>query len=273
MPVFRDKDGNIIEEKTQVVKPGAGAPSAPPPPGGPMGDERTRNVSGPMPGVAGAVDGRTQMPGGPMPGAGPAAPMPGAGGPQRPAQGQSQDWIGGATQKLDNSAKSWMDDDEDEEEDDFFEGRTQIFNKKKKKRPAAAGAEAAADHDDEDEESDFMNDPVVGWLAVVKGPGQGTSLPVGVGTNPIGRGSDMRIALEYGDERVSRQNHAVITYDPRGRKFYIQGGGATNLTYIGEDHEVVLAPTELKSGTDITVGDTTLRFIALCGPDFDWSMD
>ena len=59
-----------------------------------------------------------------------------------------------------------------------------------------------------------------------------------------------------------------MTYDPRGRKFYLQHGGGTNLTYIGD--EPVLVPTVLEALQDFSIGDTTLRFVPFCGPDFDW---
>ena len=59
-----------------------------------------------------------------------------------------------------------------------------------------------------------------------------------------------------------------MTYDPRGRKFYLQHGGGTNLTYLAD--EPVLVPTLLETMQDFTVGETTLRFVPLCGAEFDW---
>ena len=113
------------------------------------------------------------------------------------------------------------------------------------------------------------DDPVTGWLVVVKGPGRGQHARLGLGLNPIGRAPGQRVSLNFGDELISRENHAIVTYDPRGRKFYVQHGGGVNLTYLGE--EPVLAPKELASGADINIGNTTLRFVALCGPGFDWA--
>jgi hypothetical protein len=113
-----------------------------------------------------------------------------------------------------------------------------------------------------------MNDPVVGWLAIVSGPGAGAFVRLGYGMNSIGRADDQRCKLDFGDERISRQSHASISYDPRGRKFYLQHGGGQNLTYLGE--VPVLQPLELTGGEFITLGDTTLRFVPLCGPAFDY---
>ncbi len=115
-----------------------------------------------------------------------------------------------------------------------------------------------------------LPDPIVGWLVIVEGPGQGVALKLGYGNNSIGRSSTQRVQLNFGDDEISRAEHAVITYDPRGRKYYIQGGGGANLVYLGEQDEVVLAPTELSANTSILLGHTRLRFVPFCGSDFDW---
>ncbi len=113
-----------------------------------------------------------------------------------------------------------------------------------------------------------MQDPPVGWLVVVDGPGQGNTATLGNGVNSIGRDTSERLPLPFGDEMISRSNHATITYDPRGKKFYIQHGGGTNLTYV--NNQPVLSPQELPPHTHILIGGTTLRFVPLCGDQFDW---
>lgn len=116
---------------------------------------------------------------------------------------------------------------------------------------------------------DLPEGPVVGWLVVVEGPGRGKSVTLGYGMNTIGREAGNRVCLPFGDMLISRTKHAVLTYDPRSRKFFIQHGESTNLTYVGESP--VLAPLELKFGELIRLGDTTvLKFIPLCGDDFNW---
>jgi hypothetical protein len=116
---------------------------------------------------------------------------------------------------------------------------------------------------------DLPEGPVVGWLVVVEGPGRGKSVTLGYGMNPIGREASNRVVLSFGDMEISRTKHATVTYDPRGRKFFIQHGESSNLTYVGESP--VLAPMELKPGDIIRLGDTTvLKFIPLCGDDFNW---
>ena len=115
---------------------------------------------------------------------------------------------------------------------------------------------------------DAMDDPVVGWLVVVDGPGRGNALKLGYGTNSIGRSQEERVPLPFGDTRISRTGHAVVTYDPRGRKYYVQHGGGRNLTYL--DDEPVLSPTELPDRSRVVIGTTTLCFVAFCGAAFDW---
>ena len=112
------------------------------------------------------------------------------------------------------------------------------------------------------------DDPVAGWLVIVAGKGSGNFVKIGHGQNSIGRGPDSRAQLDYGDNHISRSRHAVITYDALGRMFYVQQGDGKNLTYL--DDKPVLAPTVLENGSEITMGQTRLRFVALCGPDFSW---
>jgi len=117
--------------------------------------------------------------------------------------------------------------------------------------------------------NDPLADPVVGWLVVVAGPGQGNTLRLGHGMNSIGRAESQRCRLDFGDTEISRNSHATLTYDPRGRKYYLMHGGGQNLTYLGDTP--VLQPTLLEGGELISLGKTTLKFVALCGQDFDWA--
>ena len=54
---------------------------------------------------------------------------------------------------------------------------------------------------------DQLDDPTVGWVVVINGPGKGRSLPLGYGMNKIGRDATQRIALDFGDKEISRENH------------------------------------------------------------------
>jgi len=113
-----------------------------------------------------------------------------------------------------------------------------------------------------------LGGPVVGWLAIVRGPGRGNFAPLGYGRNSIGRAPSERVSINFGDANISRARHAVITYDPRGRKFYLNHGDSDNLTYLGD--RPVLSAEELQAFDDISIGETVLRFVPLCGSEFDW---
>ena len=139
------------------------------------------------------------------------------------------------------------------------EGKTRILSP----RPRAAGAT-----EDRARQADPMADPPVGWLVVVRGPGKGNVLTLGNGMNAIGRGTSARVRLDFGDANVSRANHARIAYDPRERRWLLSHGDGTNLTYL--NGEVVMAAVAIESGAHIQIGETTLRFQALCSQEFDW---
>ena len=113
-----------------------------------------------------------------------------------------------------------------------------------------------------------MADPPVGWLTIVKGPGRGRVVTLGQGRNSIGRDPTERVPLPFGDESISKKEHCVITYEPRSRKFSVQPGRGSNLTYV--DDEPVLVSNDLEPSMQVQMGDTVLRFVPLCGAGFSW---
>jgi hypothetical protein len=116
--------------------------------------------------------------------------------------------------------------------------------------------------------SGMSSDPVCGWLVVVDGPGRGAGVTIGYGNNRVGRDRGEDIVLDFGDGQISRENHAIVTYDGKNRRFYVQQGGGRNLTHVND--ELVLTPVEMTGGEMLQMGDTKLKFVPLCGPDFDW---
>lgn len=136
------------------------------------------------------------------------------------------------------------------------DGDTKIF------RPTGKSIDGSVSVDN------FVVEPVVGWLVIVDGPGKGNFVKLGFGMNSIGRGSESRVSIDFGDDQISRENHALLTYDEKNKKFYIQHGGGSNLTYLG--NSPVLQPFELKGNEVISIGNTKLYFVALCGENFNW---
>lgn len=108
----------------------------------------------------------------------------------------------------------------------------------------------------------------VGWLVVVSGPGRGASFTLFAGVAQIGRGASQSVRLDFGDNSISRENHAAIAYDPEQRRFFLGHGGKANLVRLND--QPVLSTEELQSGHLIRLGETTLRFIGFCGTQFDW---
>jgi len=110
---------------------------------------------------------------------------------------------------------------------------------------------------------------VVGWLVVTAGPGKGSSREIGYGMNIVGRGQSNRITLDFGDDQISADDHFRIAYDGNHRKFHLVPGRGTNLVYVAD--APLLSPVELSSHTEIKVGASSLRFVPLCGDEWDWS--
>lgn len=107
-----------------------------------------------------------------------------------------------------------------------------------------------------------------GWLIVVDGPGRGAAFTIFEGVAQIGRGETQMVRLDFGDTSISRENHAAVAYDGEQKAFFLGHGGKANLVRL--NGRPVLSTEELQSGDKIRIGETTLRFVALCGPDFSW---
>ncbi|WP_207232154.1 FHA domain-containing protein [Corallincola spongiicola] len=240
MPVYRDQNGRIIDSPTQQAS-------------NPL-EQPTQVVRGSTPKPAQAtpaspLDAATTVN---RPGVTPAAPLAGQH-VDTPTSRTPQGQVPPAASPSDGDPKTRV----------FRPGRatTAAPVSTGEAQPAAAAATA-------EQSSDAMADPLAGWLVITGGPGMGNALRLGYGVNAIGRDADQRIVLDFGDDQISRKQHALVTYDPKGRKFYLQHGGGTNLVYMNE--APVLTPTELTAGVELIIGATELRFMPLCGPDFDW---
>lgn len=110
-------------------------------------------------------------------------------------------------------------------------------------------------------------DPVVGWLACVDGPDKGRDWRLVSGRNAIGRGEGMPVRLAA-DGSVSRERHAVISFDPRRRSFSLAPGDGPGLVY--RNGQEVVMPVTLAPHDRIEVGATTLLFVPLVGQQFSW---
>ena len=118
--------------------------------------------------------------------------------------------------------------------------------------------------------TEFHQDPVVGWLVVVGGPGLGAFRPIYEGNNSLGRARTQRIAIDFGDDTISSEEQAYIRYDGLDRSFlFVPNMSKTNVVSINSKKPT--AAVALSAMDVITMGRTQLAFIPFCGEDFDWS--
>jgi len=117
---------------------------------------------------------------------------------------------------------------------------------------------------------DFHQDPVVGWLVVVGGPGLGAFRSIFEGNNAIGRGATQRIAIDFGDNSISSEEQAYIRYDSMDRSFlFVPNLAKTNVVAV--NNKKPTSAIKLEPMDMITMGHTQLAFVPFCGEDFDWS--
>lgn len=110
-------------------------------------------------------------------------------------------------------------------------------------------------------------DPVVGWLVCVAGPDRGRDYRIRAERNFLGRGEGMDIRIA-GDETISRDRHAIVSYNPKNRQFKILPGEGRGIVYLNDDE--VDSPRVLAAGDHVEIGRTRLLFVPLCGDGFDW---
>ena len=110
-------------------------------------------------------------------------------------------------------------------------------------------------------------DPVVGWLVCLKGRHLGESFSISTGRNAVGRGISNKITLSK-DNKVSREKHVWITYEPKRRQFYVQPGEGSGLAYL--NGEMVMESHLLHAKDKLEIGDGMYLLIPLCDETFSW---
>lgn len=118
---------------------------------------------------------------------------------------------------------------------------------------------------------DQKMDMPLGWLVIVQGPGRGAAFVLQNAVTWIGRALDQTVTLNFGDDTISRQHHASVTYDDQHGTFCLSFGKTCNLVQL--NGQPVLDTQPLTHGDLIRVGETELKFAALCGPEFSWHED
>lgn len=110
----------------------------------------------------------------------------------------------------------------------------------------------------------------VGWLVVTDGPGRGESFTLLTGMSQIGRGPDQAVQLDFGDEAITRSNHAAIVYDIETHSFLMGHGGKSNVVRL--NGKPLISTETLKSGDVIRIGETCLQLVVFATPEFNWAM-
>jgi hypothetical protein len=109
--------------------------------------------------------------------------------------------------------------------------------------------------------------PVCGWLVCVEGEKRGKDFRICGEKSYIGRLRSNDICLDF-DNSISKESNAVISYDCRNNRFFMQPGEGKNNIYVNES--LLLAPIELKDFNIIEIGQTKLMFRSLCSEFFKW---
>ncbi|MCL2109767.1 MAG: FHA domain-containing protein [Oscillospiraceae bacterium] len=110
-------------------------------------------------------------------------------------------------------------------------------------------------------------DPVRGWLICTDGAKKGKDFRICGEKNFIGRLKSNDVCLDF-DDSISKEANAIISYDSRHNKFFIQQGEGKNNIYVNEN--LLLAPIELSDYDVIEIGKTKLVFRSLCNDSFKW---
>lgn len=119
-------------------------------------------------------------------------------------------------------------------------------------------------------QKDMGIDPVVGWLICVEGKEKGRDYRIHSDNNYIGRSEKMDICLR-GDETISRENQAVITYDTNDNRYFFSPGDGRSIVRVND--KAVFQTVALQAYDRIMIGKTKFLFIPLCGEKFEWEKE
>ena len=111
-------------------------------------------------------------------------------------------------------------------------------------------------------------DPAVGFLVCISGPHRGADYKLVAGRNFIGRAAAMDVSLAD-DDTVSRESHALVTYDVKHNQFSLSPGQVRGITYCNDEQVEMVRP--LRAYDVIEVGKSQLLFLPLCGNRFQWN--
>ncbi len=109
--------------------------------------------------------------------------------------------------------------------------------------------------------------PVTGWLVKTNGKSKGKDYRIHADHNYIGRGRKNDIVIDD-DETISREKHAVLSYDDRERAFYLANGEGKSMVRV--NGKALLEPVTLSAGDRVQIGKSEFIFQPFCGKGFTW---
>ena len=110
-------------------------------------------------------------------------------------------------------------------------------------------------------------DPVCGWLVCISGPEKGRDYRIHSDNNHVGRSPSMDICIN-GDETISRDNIATISYDSQENEYFFTPGDGRSIVRVNS--KAVYQTTKLNAYDVLVLGNTELVFVPLCGERFKW---
>ncbi|MDO4484479.1 MAG: FHA domain-containing protein [Clostridia bacterium] len=113
---------------------------------------------------------------------------------------------------------------------------------------------------------DARRDPVVGWLVCISGTELGADFRIHEGWNTIGRDPSNDIVIN--DPAVSADKMCTLLYDDPTKAFIIARGNGRNPSRI--NGRPLVSEKELAPFDHLTIGNTELIFVPLCGEQFSW---
>lgn len=124
------------------------------------------------------------------------------------------------------------------------------------------GTEASEYFLNQQEERGYL----AGWLVCVRGPQKGTDYRLYEGYNRVGTKSTNDIVIKD-DVQVAEQDHCSVVYEGKENVFYLLAS-AEYPTFLNEVR--IEGADQIKSGQQITIGETCLELVAFCQGNKRW---
>ena len=110
--------------------------------------------------------------------------------------------------------------------------------------------------------------PVAGWLVVLDGTARGQDLRLGEGRNFLGVDAAGNPAVLDANSPLAVRR-GIVVYDPQDNNWCALPGSSNELCTLNGKSLIEKMP--LTAGDTFAVGGAQLRFVPLCGPEFNWN--